>query len=263
MPLPSCVASQICIYLEDLRALSCAARGCVTLADWRRQAEGLLPGATRYLPGGPQFQVHTLLGKRAPQQIDPTSVGPCAHGCIALLELRQSCGVLWRSVSRITLRDAGHASTDGAVVDVAEFTFADGAADGFERVIFQWGFAHHNLPATACDIACVLQICLPNLGGNPRIVQPRLVLEGIRWERCAWGGLVGHLEFAQLKNPLETTTTIHLRIVTYRPEFSARGMDSPIAARAWLGGFVEGQHDRLDTYIRQICHVCNTYRVGP
>jgi hypothetical protein len=152
---------------------------------------------------------------------------------------------------------------DGAVVNVAEFTFTEGAADGFETAILHWAFAHHNPLATACDIACVLQIWLPNLSGNPRIVQPRLVLQGIRWELSAWGGLVGHLEFAQLKNPLETTTTIHLRIVTYRPEFSARGMDSPIAARAWLGGFVEGQHDRLDTYIRQICHVCNTYRVEP
>ena len=85
MYLSSCVTRQVCTYLEDLRPLSCAARGYVTTEDWRGQAERLLPGAARSLPGGPKFQVRALLGKAALERIGPTEITSCAGGCTARL----------------------------------------------------------------------------------------------------------------------------------------------------------------------------------
>ena len=114
--LPPCVATQVCIYLEDLRPLSCAACGRVALDDGRRQAERHLPGTTKYLPGNPKSQVQTLLGKRALRRIDPMDTGASPQGCIALLELRQSGGLLWRSVSQVSLRDV---DVDSSIVHSA------------------------------------------------------------------------------------------------------------------------------------------------
>jgi len=62
MLLASSITEHICLFLDDLRPLSCSASGFVTETDWRMKAEQLWPGATTNLPGDPKSQVLAFRG---------------------------------------------------------------------------------------------------------------------------------------------------------------------------------------------------------
>ncbi len=56
------ISENICSFLDDIRPLSCAAKGLVAAAHWRAKAEQLWPGATANLPGEPKCKVRALCG---------------------------------------------------------------------------------------------------------------------------------------------------------------------------------------------------------
>ena len=265
MSLSSCVTGQVCTYLEDIRPLSCVARGYVTTEDWRRQAERLLPGAARSLPGSPKFQVRALLGKVALERIDPMDITACPGGCTAFLELRHARGTLWRGVGKVALLDNCIFRNNDTFVDLAEFVLSRCAAQILERAIAQWDRESHRLGydqhPSASGIVCAVAVWIPSFSGDPLVARLRLALECIRWERDEQYGLIGRLEFLPPENLYSTINPFHLRVVTCRPAFQEGGMNRPVAARALLVCRMEDQNDRLLACIKQMCHVHNSYRV--
>ena len=88
---------------------------------------------------------------------------------------------------------------------------------------------------------------VPGAAGKPSVIQPSLSLDAIRWGDR--GGLMTVGEFVQeFKSSTDGGSDdlrglLNLRITSYRPKYRARGMDSPLVARAVLRGSVEGAHE--------------------
>jgi len=252
-----CVSSQVCIYVEDLRPLSCAARGCVTSEDWGKQAERLLPVGVASLPGNPKFQVRALLGQAGRQRIDPRGISVPLEGCVALLGLRRDGATLCRLAKTVALLDDHILSRRDNIV-LAEFVLSRCAAQALERAIVRW-IRHCDGPPdpTTCGIGCALEIWVPSQSGEPRVAQLRLDLAGIRCERNETYGLIGHLEFYPPDISFDINPFL-LRVITCRPDFLHDGMHSAVAARAILVCSARDQADRLQACIEQACRAHNS-----
>ena len=252
-----CVSSHVCIYVEDLRPLSCAARGCVTSEDWRKQAERLLPIGAASLPGSPKFQVRALLGQAGRQRIDLGDISVPLEGCVALLVLRRDGATLCRFAKAIALL-GDHILSWRDNIALAEFVLPRCAAQALERAIVRW-IRHSEGPQdpTTCGIGCALEIWVPSQRGEPRVAQLRLDLDGIRCERNETFGLVGHLEFYPPDISFDINPCL-LRVITCRPDFLHDGMHSAVVARAILFCRARDQADRLQACIEQACRAHNS-----
>ena len=167
------IIDQICLFLDDLRPLSCAASSFVTEADWRMKAEQLWPGATTNLPGNPKIQVLAFCGLTptfcAPfQRFDYSQIlAPNESYVSALVVLKRGNYALWRGVNRIHFREL-RTTEDAEIGIVADFTLPNEAARSVEEAIMQWVAGDHppqyGLPEG--DVRVLLQVWMRGVAGQ-------------------------------------------------------------------------------------------------
>ena len=264
-------SEQICLFLEDMRPLSCAASGMVTVAHWRGKAEQLWPGAAANLPGEPKSQVFALCGNAptllAPcQQIQPSRLAACGADSSVLLVVKRGNDTLWRGASRINMREIGTIEQDEfathAHILFADFTLPSEVASSLETSLMQWVAGQHvfrdDLPE--CDVQCLLQIWTRGLAGGLHVIQPFLLREAIRYERQAVCGFVGTLQYGQLMATGDTCGSFPLWIKTYRHEASELATNSVTVGRVCLQGIIEGERDAaFVTFVRFLANLQNAY----
>ena len=114
-----------------------------------------------------------------------------------MLVLKRDRGIRWRGASRISLRE--HESVLEAdpprnYVDVVDLTLASDAAQSLEAAITQWVEEDYlfRLELPECDVVCLLHVWVPTLDVSHLVIQPRLTLDAIRYERRADLALLGH-----------------------------------------------------------------------
>ena len=253
MLLASSITEHICLFLDDLRPLSCTASGFVNEADWRMKAEQLWPGASTNLPGDPKSQVLAFRGLAptfcAPfQRLDHSRILPPGESYVSMLVvLKRGHDFLWRGVSRVHLRElraSEEADIGGIVVD---FTLPNEPARRVEEAIKQWVEGDHppryGLPE--CDLRCLLQVWMRGLASQLHVIEPCLVPWGIRYEWNAECGFVGTVDFDQLALSGDTCAYNPLTIKTYRFK-SRRTGRTIVIGRIFLQGEV-CQGDTLHT----------------
>ena len=232
------MSDRVCAFLADLRPLSCTASGLVTSANWRAKAEQLWPGATAAsLPGSPKFQVRVLSGARphAPHQpIDAGQLSSCAHESKVLLGLkrRRDNTWLWRAAGQIALRGSAPlgvaAASNYPTSVITEFALPREVGQTLEGIIEQWVQGNHSSRpgSPECDVACLLQVWIPVLGGSPIVAQPQLPLDGVRYGLREGGDIVGNLDFYN--------DGVCLAALTHRSEGVAHGMRGATAGKVMV-----------------------------